>query len=68
MCNACYIFRQTCLKKHGLVRNRKINIQNTVYFTPDNLIIILEIIILCGIIIYEIQILYREVGYNEKIC
>ena len=52
MCNACYIFRQVCLKKHGLVRNRKINIQNTVYFIPpDILIIILEIIILCGIII-----------------
>lgn len=54
MCNACYIFRQACLKKHGLVRNQKINIQNTVYFTPpDILIIILEIIILCGIIIYR---------------
>lgn len=51
MCNAWYIFRQICLKKHGLVRSRKINIQNTVCFTPDILIIILEIIILCGIII-----------------
>ena len=51
MCNACYIFRQVCLKKYGLVKNRKINIQ-TLYTSPtDILIIILEIIILCGIII-----------------
>lgn len=51
MCNARYIFRQVCLKKYGLVKNRKINIQ-TLYTSPtDILIIILEIIILCGIII-----------------
>ena len=42
------------IEKHGLAGNRKINIQNPVYFTPLNiLIIILEIIILCGIIIYR---------------
>lgn len=41
------------IEKHGLAGNRKINIQNTVYFTPDILIIILEIIILCGIITYR---------------
>lgn len=51
MCSVCYIFRQVCLEKPRLARNRKINIQNTVYLPPGILIIILEIIILYGIII-----------------